>query len=103
MRFIKLEKLLNLYDGYQQCFDINGSSFLLIQVNNKNHLYLNICPHKQQTLGNQCLQNEIIRCPWHGLIFQASNGACLQQSNTHLKLSEYKLAFEGIYIGVYID
>ena len=103
MRFIKLEKLINLHDGYLKTFDINGSSFLLIQKNNNNHLYLNICPHKKQELGENCLHDNIIRCPWHGMEFNAQNGICENESSQHLKLTEFQLAYEENFIGVYTD
>lgn len=102
MRFLKLEKLINLYDGYQQCFNIEGTSLLLIHQDNKNHLFLNRCPHKLQTLGNQCLKNNIIRCPWHGLEYNLENGHCLNPENNQLKLTKFQLAYEENFIGIYL-
>jgi len=102
MRFLKLEKLINLYDGYQQCFNIEGNSLLLIHLDNKNHLFLNRCPHKMQALGNHCLKNKIIRCPWHGLEYDLENGHCLNADNKHLKLSKFQLAYEENFIGIYL-
>jgi len=103
MHFIKLEKLINLYEGYQQCFNVKGISLLLIHKNNQNHLFLNQCPHKMQTLGSDCLNNNIIRCPWHGLEFDLNLGTCLNPQNKQLKLTKYPLAYEENFIGIYFN
>lgn len=103
MRFIKLEKLINLYDGYQQCFNVEGTALLLIHENNNNHLFLNRCPHKMQALGNNCLNNNIIRCPWHGLEYELNQGTCLHSQHAQLKLTKYQPAYEDNFIGIYLQ
>lgn len=103
MPFIKLEKLINLHDGYQQCINANGHSLLLLHENNRSKLYLNRCPHKLQSLGEGCLHNKVIRCPWHGLEFDLDTGRCLNNNSQHLQLTQFELAYEGSFIGIYSD
>lgn len=103
MRFIKLEKLINLYDGYQQNFTVEGIPLLLVQQNNQKHLFLNRCPHKHQSLGTNCLVDNIIRCPWHGLEYELNQGKCLQAQNAQLQLTKYHLAYEANFIGIYLE
>lgn len=101
-RFIKLEKLINLYDGYSACFEVSGTPLLLVHDNNRSHLFLNRCPHKQKPLGAHCLQINRIRCPWHGLEYDLETGQCLGNQPT-LRLTKFKLDYEEQFIGVYIE
>lgn len=102
MRFIKLERLINLQEGYQRCFNVEGLSLLLIHTQNRNHLFLNQCPHQKKPLGNQCLQENRLRCPWHGLQYDLVSGNCLTKEYHHLKLVKYQLAYEENFIGIYL-
>lgn len=102
MRFIKLEKLINLYDGYQRTFNIENYPLLLIHNKQGSHLFLNRCPHQQKPLGDNCLHDNTLRCPWHGLQF-TTNGACLDKAQSQLSLQKFQLAYEGQFIGVYFQ
>ncbi len=103
MRFIKLEKLINLHEGYQRCFNIEGYPLLLIHLNNTSRLFLNQCPHQNKALGDNCLQGDIIRCPWHGIEYEPSNGQALSSNHKGLRLSQFKLDYEENFIGFYMQ
>jgi len=103
MTFYKLDRLINLVDGYQKCFVIQGYSLLLVHQNGQSHLFNNLCPHQQQKLGERSLHNQRIRCPWHGLEYDLSTGRCVTAHQTQLKLTKYQLAYEGSYIGIYFQ
>ena len=98
--FQKLERLINLYDGYQACFEVAGTPLLLVHENNRSHILLNRCPHQGSPLGNACLHSGSIRCPRHGLEFSLETGNCLKSGN--YQLTKYKPAFEDQFIGVYL-
>ncbi len=100
-RFIKLERLINLHDGYSASFEVEGTPLLLVHDNNRSHLFLNRCPHQQKPLGTHCLQINKLRCPWHGLEYNLETGQCL--TNQSLRLTKFKLAYEEQFIGVYVD
>lgn len=101
MTFYKLDRLVNLIDGYQKCFVIQGYSLLLIHQQGQSHLFNNLCPHQQQTLGENSLRDNLIRCPWHGLEYNLLTGKCVTKQQTQFTLTKYQLAYEGTYIGVY--
>ena len=101
MRFIKLERLINLHEGYQKTFDVENHPLLMIHDTSGTHLFLNRCPHQQKPLGQNCFQNNMIQCPWHGLQFDLQ-GRCL---NNHqpFHLQRFQLAYEGPFVGVYVQ
>jgi nitrite reductase/ring-hydroxylating ferredoxin subunit len=81
MRFVKLEKLINLHEGYQRCFVVEGKSLLLVHSQNQSHLFLNNCPHRNKAFGENSLQESNIRCPGHGLCFDLDSGVCTSPEN----------------------
>jgi len=105
MRFIKLEKLINLSEGYQNCFEVEGHSLLLLHHNNQSYLYLNQCPHQRKPLGKNCIKQDKIRCPWHGMEYAIHSGLSISSigQQTPLKLTQYRVAYEHNYIGIYLQ
>lgn len=98
MPFYKLEKLINLYDGYRQVMRINGVSYLLCQDEGRPYLVKNLCPHKHFPLHNGALEKGVLRCPQHGFDFSLKQGGkCLQQPSYCLEM--FKLEYDGAEIG----
>ncbi len=98
MAFHPLERLMNLYDGYQQAFSINGHSLLLIQDEGRCRLIINQCPHQQAPLTRATLEQGAIRCPVHGIRFDINTGQSLDGCNQGLKF--ISLVYEGNQIGI---
>lgn len=98
MAFYRLEKLINLYDGYRQPFRINELPLLLIQDEGRRYLLRNQCPHKDFPLHNGSLRQGVLRCAWHGMEFSLRDGRCLQHPSDRLQF--FPLAYEGDSIGV---
>ncbi len=100
--FYPLERLMNLYDGYQQAFSVAGHSVLLLQHEGRCHLLLNQCPHQQAPLfsprASSSIDQNMLRCPVHGMRFSLRDGSspdgCAQ------KLQFLPIAYEGNRLGV---
>ena len=50
MRFLGLEKLINLHDGYRREFKIDQLQLLLIQEQGRLYLLESRCPHREHPL-----------------------------------------------------
>lgn len=100
MAFHRLEKLINLYDGYRRVFQVEGLSLLLIQENGQRYLIRNLCPHKAFPLHTGTLVGTRLRCAFHAMEFDlAKGGRCLQHPSQP-GVTMYALAYEGSEIGV---
>ncbi len=98
MAFYRLERLINLYDGYRQVFMVQGRSLLLLQEGGRPLLISNRCPHQDFPLQNASVAGGVLRCAQHGLDFSLQSGRCLQQPQ--YQLQQYVLSYEGAYIGI---
>jgi nitrite reductase/ring-hydroxylating ferredoxin subunit len=101
MAFYPLEKLSQLYEGYQKPFRVAGYNLLLIQHDGRNYLIENRCPHMDASLTNAVQEQGALRCRVHGIAFQLQDGrACGPLANAMAPLKFYPLAYEGNVLGV---
>lgn len=99
MAFYRLEKLINLYDGYRKVFRIEGVSLLLIQEEGQRYLIKNQCPHKAFPLDKGSLRRGVLRCPHHAMEFDLNRGGrCLQHPSDCVAM--YALQYDGNDLGV---
>ncbi|MDF2445239.1 MAG: rieske [Moraxellaceae bacterium] len=100
MAFYRLEKILNLYDGYRRVFRIGERSLLLIQERDRRYLVLNRCPHKDFPLHTGTMVGSRLRCAYHAMEFDLANqGKCVQhplQPGAQL----FTLVYDGVDVGV---
>lgn len=100
--FYPLERLMNLYDGYQRAFMVAGKPLLLLQHEGRCTLLLNQCPHQQAPLSAATVSVEggqgYLRCPLHGIRFNLSNGS--SPDGCSQGLTFLPIAYEGNQIGV---
>ena len=101
MAFYKLERLINLHEGYCQSFQIQQQRYLLVHAENQTHLFLDLCPHQQKPLGKQCLKQNlnqsILQCPWHGMRYDLHTGSNPDHS---LQLSKFHPSYDGAFVGI---
>lgn len=102
MTFYSLEKLSELYDGYQKAFSVGGKQLLLIQMDEQVHIIENICPHMDVPLTQAVqLPEQRIRCRAHGIEFELESGKPLGPlANTLSCLTRFTPVYEGTSIGV---
>lgn len=101
MQFEKIERLINLADGYRKIFSIRGTQYLLVQEFGQIHIIVDECPHQQKRFGRNCIHQNILRCPWHGIEYDISSGKSLNPSNQSLRLQKIAPSYEGPYVGIY--
>jgi nitrite reductase/ring-hydroxylating ferredoxin subunit len=96
--FYPLERLMNLYDGYQSAFSVAGRSLLLVQDSGRCQLLLNQCPHQQAPLTKASLEGGMLRCPVHGMRFDLLTGKSPEGCGQ--KLQFLPIVYEGNQLGV---
>ncbi len=101
MRFIALDKLINLYDGYRKQCVVNRRELLLIQENNELFLIQSSCPHMHWPLITADIHKKSIRCTKHGMSFNLVTGGPDNHAAKDCRwLTLYPIAYEGDSVGV---
>lgn len=98
MAFYPLEKLMNLYDGYQRDFSVGGQSLLLVQEEGRSYLIVNQCPHQQVPLTNATLADGHLRCAAHGMRFSLKTGQSPDGCPAGLRY--IPIVYEGNMLGI---
>ena len=52
MRFLALDKLINLDDGYRKRFKIDSLELILAKEGNEFFAFGAVCPHQEQSLND---------------------------------------------------
>lgn len=100
MAFHKLDKLINLHDGYRRVFQAGGLSLLLVQEGDQRWLLRNRCPHKDFPLHTGTLTGSRLRCRYHGMEFDLAAGGRCQQFPRQPCVEMYALVYDGNDVGV---
>ncbi len=101
MRFIPLERLINLHDGYRREFRIDYHKLLLLQHQGECYLVEALCPHQEHPLVEAWLEDGELMCPLHGYRFSLRSGHLLYASREDCRpLRTWPLVYEGAAIGV---
>lgn len=107
MRFVALDKLINLYEGYRRVFTVGRTRLLLLQLEGELHLVSADCPHSGADLHYASLYQDrdrpIIRCAQHGMEFDIRNGRNLSQQGACQPLTIYDVAYDGNEVGVWVS
>ena len=98
MKFVALEKLINLHDGYRRRIKIDSLEVLLLQEGNEIHIVEGRCPHQAYPLDNADVHDGVLYCPIHGYGFSLVDGAHDGGICASLKL--YRPIFEGNEVGI---
>lgn len=101
MRFIALDKLINLEDGYRREFRIDFHRLLLLQHKGEHYLIEALCPHQEHPLLAATIDAAEISCPLHGYRFSLQSGAIVSETNALCRpLRVWPVAYEGSDVGV---
>jgi nitrite reductase/ring-hydroxylating ferredoxin subunit len=98
--FHRLEKLINLYDGYRRVFQVEGKALLLIQEQGRRYLVLNRCPHKDFPLHTGTLNGTRLRCAYHAMEFDLARGGQCVQHPRQPCVQMFPLIYDGNEVGV---
>ena len=101
MRFVALEKLINLHDGYRREFRIDHYLLLLLQLDGDRYLVGGTCPHQEHRLFEGWVGEGCIECPLHNYKFSLTNGQLLHATEEQCgPLKIWQLEYEGSDVGV---
>lgn len=106
MRFVALEKQLNLFNGYRKQVIVAQQELLLIQEQGKRFLIQASCPHRHWPLLQAPIENQQITCSKHGFAFNLADGLpCnnLAQTADCPALKTYRLDYNDNHIGVWLN
>lgn len=97
MRFVALEKLHRLHDGFRVAVNVEGRNLLLLQDDGQIHIIDNYCPHAGARLDRASIRCGEIVCPWHGIAFDIASGKAV---TCGLELVKYQPVIEGKQVGI---
>jgi len=98
MRFVALEKLINLKDGYRRRIKMDQLDVLVVQEDGRLAIIQSQCPHQQYPLTNAQIVNHTIVCPVHGYRFDLSTGATYE--STCAALTVWQPIYDGNEVGI---
>jgi nitrite reductase/ring-hydroxylating ferredoxin subunit len=98
MRFLALDKLINLEDGYRMRFKIDSLELILAKEGNEFFAFGAVCPHQEQSLDDAMIENQTVICPRHNFSFSLQSGAHVEGFCPSLPV--YTVHFEGNEVGI---
>ena len=104
MRFVRLEKLINLHDGYTRQHRVDFHKLLLLQRQGQCYVIESLCPHREHPLERAVIAENALECPLHGYRFSLHNGKLLHASEESCRsLRVWPVAYQGNDIGIIWD
>ena len=102
MRFVALEKLINLEDGYRREFLVDYHRLLLLQHQGQHYLIEARCPHLEHPLIEAWLEEGRLTCPLHGYRFSLATGEVIATAEEEpcRPLRVWPVAYDGADVGV---
>lgn len=101
MRFVALEKLINLRDGYRRRIKIDQLDVLVIQEQGRLAIIQSQCPHRHSPLTDADIEGHRIFCPVHGYGFDLATGQSSEANCAALKV--WPAIYEGNEVGILVD
>lgn len=98
MRFVALERLINLKDGYRRRFKIDNLDVVLLQEDGQVHIVAGLCPHQAQSLETAPVEEGLLYCPRHQYAFSLRTGRQVNGLCGDLKI--FSPVYEGTQVGL---
>ncbi|HLR13333.1 MAG TPA: Rieske (2Fe-2S) protein [Burkholderiaceae bacterium] len=114
----KVGRLDEFQDGQARLVDVAGRQIGIIKKGDEVFALRNLCPHKRAPLIrgtvegtmlptpcagelNYGMENEIIKCPWHGWEFDIKTGECLfGVSNKRVRTYPVSIREGDVYVSI---
>jgi nitrite reductase/ring-hydroxylating ferredoxin subunit len=104
MRFVPLEKLINMSDGYTAQRRLGFMTVVLVQRDGEHYVFEANCPHRDHPLDVATISAGEIRCGLHGYRFRLRGGDLIYASEESCRgLRVWPVYYEGTDIGVMWD
>ena len=101
MRFVALEKLMNLHDGYRRRIKIDQLDVLVVQEKGRVAIIQSQCPHRHHPLTDADIKGHRIFCSVHGYGFDLATGQPIEANCAALKV--WEAIFEGNEVGILVS
>lgn len=75
--FVLVADASTLVDGQPQIAEVGDTEVALFRVGNQYYATSNICPHAAGPIGEGDLDGKLVTCPFHGWIFDVTDGRCV--------------------------
>lgn len=99
--FIALANALDLFDGFQKLFHIQGKGYVLLQSQGQCYVIENRCPHMDAPLFGGVVLGDSLRCKAHGIVFSLTTGKAEGSLREVLPcLKSLPVVFDGDRVGV---
>ena len=92
--FIAVAKLEDLPAGGKLVVEVNGTSIVLVNTNDKIFAVRNLCSHAYEALDCGRVRNGWISCPVHGARFDLETGDPINPPAT-MPIDTYEVRIEG--------
>ncbi|MDG1066416.1 MAG: Rieske 2Fe-2S domain-containing protein [Luminiphilus sp.] len=101
MPFLRLDRLINLHDGYRKTLKIDNFEVLVIQEHGEVFVVQSRCPHREYPLEKGLISGGVISCPWHNMAFDLRTGNHLGGVCGRMRV--YEPVFQDNLVGILID
>jgi nitrite reductase/ring-hydroxylating ferredoxin subunit/uncharacterized membrane protein len=81
--FTPVLKASELEDSVPRRVEANGYPIVLVKRNNSIYAIAQTCTHAGGPLAEGKVENDCIRCPWHGSLFSLQTGEVVEGPSTH--------------------
>ena len=100
MRFLSLDKLINVQEGYRKRFKIDSTDLILSKENDQIVAFGAVCPHQEQSLEEGYIEDDIFACPRHQFAFDLKTGE--HQAGHCQSLPIFEVHYDGNQVGILI-
>ncbi|HYC22674.1 MAG TPA: non-heme iron oxygenase ferredoxin subunit [Candidatus Bathyarchaeia archaeon] len=81
-RYVKAAAVDEVKPGESKLVELEGKSIALFNVDGTFYALDDACPHSGGPLSEGRLQGSRVTCPWHGSIFDVTDGKVLDEPAT---------------------
>ena len=85
MSLRKIASLDDLWSGEMMGLDVDGTTVLLVNVDDRIYAYWDACPHQKSRLSEGTLTGKMLRCASHHWEFDVCTGRGINPQNACLK------------------
>lgn len=97
--FVKLAKTDEIPDGQAKLAEVNGNEIAIFNIAGSFHAIDNTCTHVGGPLCEGEINGTEVTCPWHGAVFDVTNGQVLGPPAAS-SVSSYSVRLDGSDIEV---
>lgn len=91
---IKVAEKKDLPEGSAIAVDVNGKRIAIFNIKGQYYAIDDTCTHAGGPLSEGDVQGTTVTCPWHGAVFDITNGGALGEPAPE-GVKNYKVSLEG--------